>query len=94
MTQTFRLGFSQIAISLSVACLATVFLVSQSGCHRSFYRREADADAKRLIREKQNDPRWSSTSDGSIAALTASNCGLLLVIPLIKTRMSLADSPQ
>ncbi len=35
------------------------------GCHRSYYRRQADAEAQRLVLEKAVDPRWSS-SDGSI----------------------------
>lgn len=29
------------------------------GCHRSYYRRQADADALRLIEEKSLDPHWS-----------------------------------
>ena len=39
--------------------------VAAIGCHRSYYRRQADAEARRLIREKSFDPRWDS-SDGSI----------------------------
>ncbi len=35
------------------------------GCNRSYYRRQADAVAHRLITEKANDPRWDSY-DGSI----------------------------
>ena len=35
------------------------------GCHRSFYRRQADAEARRLIKEKASDPRWNS-ADGTI----------------------------
>jgi outer membrane protein TolC len=36
-----------------------------AGCHRSFYRRQADAEARRLILEKAVDPRWSS-ADGRV----------------------------
>lgn len=32
------------------------------GCHRGFYRRQADAEASRLIRQKSNDPRWDGAS--------------------------------
>ena len=30
-----------------------------TGCNRSYYRRQADCDARMLIVEKLNDPRWS-----------------------------------
>ena len=29
------------------------------GCHRGYYRRQADKEAQHLIQEKQNDPRWA-----------------------------------
>ncbi len=29
------------------------------GCHRGYYRRQADAEAQALIRQKMNDPRWN-----------------------------------
>ncbi len=32
------------------------------GCHRGYYRRQADADAKRLILQKSVDPRWNTAS--------------------------------
>lgn len=35
------------------------------GCHRGYYRRQADAEAKRLIRQKSVDPRWN-TATGEI----------------------------
>ena len=35
------------------------------GCHRGYYRRQADLEASRLIREKATDPRWNS-ADGTI----------------------------
>ena len=59
---------SQIAwlchFSLAISLLFSVAFVS--GCHRSYYRRQADADAQRLIREKSNDARWNNSSDGGI----------------------------
>lgn len=68
MTKFCRLNmsFSHFAISLSLASLATVALLSQSGCHRGFYRRQADVEAQRLILEKSYDPRWAEASDGTI----------------------------
>ena len=39
--------------------------VTIAGCHRGYYRRQADAEVKRLISEKTLDPRWSSV-DGNI----------------------------
>ena len=42
-----------------VANLALVTLLAAIGCHRSYYRRQADADATRLIEEKSLDPHWS-----------------------------------
>ena len=41
------------------------------GCHRGYYRRQADAEAQRLILEKAVDPRWDSAT-GSIAIDPAS----------------------
>lgn len=47
--------------------LAVIFINSCTlvGCHRSYYRRQADVEARRLILEKAVDPRWN-TADGSI----------------------------
>ena len=36
-----------------------VALCTTLACHRSYYRRQADADATRLIEEKSLDPHWS-----------------------------------
>ncbi len=58
--------FSHLATLVALAMLFVVGTFSQTGCHRGFYRRQADADAQRLIREKQNDPRWACTADGTI----------------------------
>lgn len=52
-------------IGLAIVLLSIVAFVS--GCHRSYYRRQADAEAQRMIREKSNDPRWNNSSDGTIA---------------------------
>ena len=46
--------------------LAVVTLsVGIHGCHRGYYRRQADVEASRLVCEKSTDPRWNS-EDGSI----------------------------
>jgi hypothetical protein len=40
--------------------LAMLFLAAiPAGCHRDYYRRQADRDALDLIRERTNDARWS-----------------------------------
>ncbi len=48
-----------------LAALVVSQCVMIAGCHRSFYRRQADADARRLVLEKAVDPRWSS-ADGRV----------------------------
>ncbi|MEC9091760.1 MAG: hypothetical protein VX438_03575 [Planctomycetota bacterium] len=40
-----------------IMCLGV--LLTTFGCHRSYYRRQADTDARRLIQEKSLDPHWS-----------------------------------
>ena len=45
--------------TISVCSLVLVVFAAQTGCHRSFYRRQADVDANRLIQEKSLDPHWS-----------------------------------
>lgn len=42
--------------------LTLLFAFTVAGCHRGFYRRQADAEAARLISEKTNDSRWQSSS--------------------------------
>ena len=42
--------------------LTLLFVFTTIGCHRGFYRRQADAEAARLIEEKTNDSRWQSSS--------------------------------
>jgi len=54
---------TQIAKLLVLAISANVVLMF--GCHRGYYRRQADTEAKSLIQDKATDPRWNS-SDGSI----------------------------
>jgi hypothetical protein len=54
---------TQIAKLLVLALAANLVLLS--GCHRGYYRRQADTEAKSLIQDKATDPRWNS-SDGSI----------------------------
>ena len=49
-------------------CLLVILLASQMctlGCHRGYYRRQADNEAQQLVAEKSNDPRWNS-ADGRI----------------------------
>jgi outer membrane protein TolC len=38
--------------------LGSALVVAVGGCSREYYRHQADDQAKCLIREKQNDPRW------------------------------------
>ncbi len=49
-----------------IACLALLvclsLIVVSMGCSRGYYRRQADAEARMLIREKLNDPRWNGVS--------------------------------
>lgn len=47
---------------LVVVALELVIIV---GCHRGYYRRQADAEAKCLVTQKSVDPRWNSAT-GSI----------------------------
>lgn len=42
----------------TVAVCAAVLSLLVIGCHRGYYRRQADAEALSLIREKSCDPRW------------------------------------
>ena len=41
-------------------------MVGIAGCHRSYYRRQADNEARRLIQQKSDDPRWNNSADGGI----------------------------
>ncbi len=41
-----------------VALCAISVIISSFGCHRGYYRRQADAEAQALTLEKMNDPRW------------------------------------
>jgi hypothetical protein len=45
-------------------CRASLFIcsgyrLSGAGCHRGYYRRQADAEVYALVRQKANDPRWA-----------------------------------
>ena len=49
-------------------CLVVIVVLQMCtiiGCHRGYYRRQADAEARRLVAEKASDPRWDS-ADGSL----------------------------
>jgi len=48
-----------LLVSLCALCLLQLVLIA--GCHRGFYRRQADADARRLILEKRAT-RWDSAT--------------------------------
>lgn len=39
---------------------STFILIQTSACHRSYYRRQADAEATKLIGEKATDPHWTA----------------------------------
>ena len=39
--------------------LLTLLLVMSLGCSRAYYRRQADADAYALVRQKANNPQWA-----------------------------------
>ncbi len=60
MTQKYRSCCQWI-----LAVLVVVQCVMIAGCHRSFYRRQADAEANRLVLEKAIDARWAS-ADGRV----------------------------
>lgn len=53
-------------INRLLLAVVLVNLCAIVGCHRSYYRRQADAEAQRLILEKSFDPRWNGAS-GDIA---------------------------
>ncbi len=52
-------------ITRLLVLVVLVDICAMIGCHRGYYRRQADAEAQRLITEKANDPRWDN-ADGSI----------------------------
>ena len=60
-SKTFRAN----CIRNCLIVLAAMQICAVVGCHRGYYRRQADAEARRLISEKATDPRWNS-ADGSI----------------------------
>lgn len=47
------LSFRLLIVGLAVTALLA------TGCHRGYYRRQADAEAYALIRQKATDPRWA-----------------------------------
>ncbi len=50
------------ATARALICSLIVTLLVGNGCHRGYYRRMADAEAKKLVEEKNNDPRWATPS--------------------------------
>ena len=55
MLTRWKFVINSLMISIILVSLATI-----SGCHRSYYRRQADVEVNRLIAEKTLDPRWNS----------------------------------
>lgn len=62
MTQFFP---STVLIRNCLIAIALIQGCTVVGCHRGYYRRQADAEAQRLVQEKAQDPRWDS-ADGSL----------------------------
>ena len=44
---------------LLVGIAACALTATLGGCHREFYRKQADDDARKLVEEKSCDPRWA-----------------------------------
>jgi hypothetical protein len=44
---------------LLLGVIASAVIGSASGCHREFYRQQADDEARALVEEKSCDPRWA-----------------------------------
>ena len=55
MLTRWKFVINSLMILIILVSLATI-----SGCHRSYYRRQADVEVNRLIAEKTLDPRWNS----------------------------------
>ena len=47
---------------LLLCAIVSIQFCALIGCHRSYYRRQADAEAERLILQKSADPRWDSAT--------------------------------
>ena len=52
-------------LSAFLCALIVVQALAIAGCHRGYYRRQADAEARQLILQKSCDPRWDG-SNGTI----------------------------
>ena len=50
---SFRFG------CIALVCAGVVLVMAGTGCHRGFYRRQADSEAQALIVQKACDPRWN-----------------------------------
>lgn len=57
---------SQRAQRIGACLVLTVLILSSAGCNRGWYRRQADAEAYALVREKGTHPHWD-LQDFSIA---------------------------
>ncbi len=52
---SFRLLVNRYANAVFAVCVLSIIV---AGCHRGYYRRQADSDAQMLIEQKTCDPRW------------------------------------
>ena len=52
-------------ITRLLVLVVIVDICAMIGCHRGYYRRQADAEASRLVEQKATNPRWD-TPDGEI----------------------------
>jgi len=59
-------GWTTAGCRVGTWIVLTVVLLSAAGCNRAWYRRQADAEAYALVREKGNHPHWEM-EDFSIA---------------------------
>ena len=62
------MNFAALNLLTLKHCLIAITVLQMCavvGCHRGYYRRQADAEARRLVAEKTQDPRWD-TADGSL----------------------------
>src|SRR5262245_30338353 len=46
-------------LSTSLILFCSAIPICNAGCSREYYRQQADDQAKCLVKEKQNDPRWT-----------------------------------
>ncbi len=52
-----RWNSPQLARLMQLALLLTAFTAA-GGCHRAYYRQQADHEVAHLVHQKASDPRW------------------------------------